>query len=200
MGNIDIWEVINAAATKPFGYMPFYPGPGIGGHCILIDPYYLAWKAREFDFHSNFIELAAETNEAMPFFVVDRILEVLGINGIAARNARILIIGAAFKRDVDDTRHSPAIKVMELLADKVRAIEYADPFVPEIVLNGKKFRAKPLNRQLLRRADCVVILTDHSIFDYELILRESRLIVDTRNAIKHRNVKKLFTLGFRVKN
>ncbi|MGC9110882.1 MAG: nucleotide sugar dehydrogenase [candidate division WOR-3 bacterium] len=199
MGNIDIWEVINAAATKPFGFMPFYPGPGIGGHCILIDPYYLAWKAREFDFHSNFIELAAETNEAMPFFVVDRILEVLGVNGVAARNARILIIGAAFKRDVDDTRHSPAIKVMELLLDKVRAIDYADPLVPEIELNGRRFKAKRLSRHLLRRADCVVILTDHSVFDYNLILRESRLIIDTRNAIKRRNVKKLYTLGCRIR-
>jgi len=199
MGNIDIWEVINAAATKPFGYMPFYPGPGIGGHCILIDPYYLAWKAREFDFHSNFIELAAETNEAMPFFVLDRILEVLGINGVPAKNARIVIIGAAFKRDVDDTRHSPAIKVMELLLNKVRGIEYCDPYVKEVEVGGKRFRAKPLTERLLKKADCVVILTDHSCFDYDLILRASRLIVDTRNAIKRRNVKKLYTLGYRIK-
>lgn len=199
MGNIDVWEVINAAATKPFGFMPFYPGPGIGGHCILIDPYYLAWKAREYDFHSNFIELAAETNEAMPFFVVDRILEVLGVNGVPARKAQILIIGAAFKRDVDDTRHSPAIKVMELLLDKVRRIEYVDPYVPEIEVVDKKFRAQKLTPALLRAADCVVILTDHTCLDYDLILRESRLIVDTRNAIKHRRVKKLYTLGYRVK-
>lgn len=199
MGNIDIWEVIDAAATKPFGYMPFYPGPGIGGHCILIDPYYLAWKAREYDFHSNFIELAAETNEAMPFFVVDRILEILGVNNVPAKRARILILGAAFKRDVDDIRHSPAIKVMELLRDKVRAIDYVDPYVPEIEIAGRKFRSQPLSRRLLHNADCVVILTDHSCFDYNFILKESRLIVDTRNAIKRRNVKKLYTLGNRVK-
>ncbi len=198
MGDIDIWEVINAASSKPFGFMPFYPGPGIGGHCILIDPYYLAWKAREFDFHSNFIELAAETNEAMPFFVVDRILEILGVNGIPARDARLLLIGAAFKRDVDDTRHSPAIKVMELLLPKVKKIEYADPYVPMITIEGKTFKARPLTASLLKKADCVVILTDHTVFDYDLILRESRLILDTRNAIKKRGIKKLYTLGYRV--
>lgn len=197
MGGIDIWEVINAAATKPFGFMPFYPGPGIGGHCILIDPYYLAWKAREFDFHSNFIELAAETNEAMPFFVVDRVFEVLGGNGISAKDARLLIIGAAFKRDVEDTRHSPALKVMELLLEKVKKIEYVDPYVPEVEINGKIFRARPLTPALLRKSDCVLILTDHSCFDYDLILRESRLILDTRNAIKKRGLKKLYTLGYR---
>ncbi len=198
MGDIDIWEIINAASSKPFGFMPFYPGPGIGGHCILIDPYYLAWKAREFDFHSNFIELAAETNEAMPFFVVDRIIEVLGVNGIPARDARLLLIGAAFKRDVDDIRHSPAIRVMELLINKVKKIEYADPYVPTITIDGKIFRARPLTAQLLNKADCAVILTDHSVFDYDLILRKSKLIMDTRNAIKKRGVKKLYTLGYRV--
>jgi UDP-N-acetyl-D-glucosamine dehydrogenase len=197
MGNIDIWEVINAAATKPFGFMPFYPGPGIGGHCILIDPYYLAWKAREFDFHSNFIELAAETNEAMPFFVVDRLMEVLGTNGIPAKKARLVIIGAAFKRNVDDTRHSPAIKVMQLLVDKVRQIEYVDPYVPEIDIDGKRFIARALTKQILSAADCVVILTDHSCFDYDFILQHSRLILDTRNAITRRNIKKLYTLGVR---
>ena len=197
MGGIDIWEVINAAASKPFGFMPFYPGPGIGGHCILIDPYYLAWKAREYDFHSNFIELAAETNEAMPFFVVDQLFEILGINGIPAKNANLLILGAAFKRNVNDTRHSPAIKVMELLLNRVKTLNYVDPYVPEIEVAGRKFRAKPLNRSLLRRADCVLILTDHSAFDYDLILRESKLILDTRNAINRRDVKKVYTLGYR---
>ncbi len=197
MGNIDIWEVINAAASKPFGFMPFYPGPGIGGHCILIDPYYLAWKAREYDFHSNFIELAAETNEAMPFFVVDRLMEILGVNGIAAKKAQVLIIGAAFKRNVDDTRHSPAIKVMELLLGKVKRLDYVDPYVLEIEIHGNKFKSRTLTGKLLRRADCVVILTDHSCFDYEFILKQSRLILDTRNAIPIRNVKKVYTLGFR---
>ncbi|MBM3321936.1 nucleotide sugar dehydrogenase [candidate division WOR-3 bacterium] len=197
MGNIDIWEVINAASTKPFGFMPFHPGPGIGGHCILIDPYYLAWKAREYDFHSNFIELAAQTNESMPFYVSDRLLELLGVNGIASSRARILVLGAAFKRDVEDTRHSPALKVMELLLDKVGRIAYHDPYVPGVVVGGRRFRSIPLTTAALRRADCVVILTDHSCFDYERIFRESRLILDARNAIKHRGPARLCTLGNR---
>uniref|UniRef100_A0A7C4CEC9 Nucleotide sugar dehydrogenase n=1 Tax=candidate division WOR-3 bacterium TaxID=2052148 RepID=A0A7C4CEC9_UNCW3 len=197
MGGIDIWEVIEAASSKPFGFMPFYPGPGIGGHCILIDPYYLAWKAREFDFHSNFIELAAETNESMPFYVADRVLEVLGTNGTPASKARLLVLGAAFKKNVEDTRHSPAIKVMEILLDRVRRIEYHDPYVPTIEVGRKRFRSRPLTRATLRNADLVVILTDHSCFDYDMILKESRLILDTRNAIRRRNLAKLHTLGHR---
>ena len=195
MGNIDIWEVINAASSKPFGYMPFYPGPGIGGHCILIDPYYLAWKAREYDFHSNFIELAAETNEGMPFYVADRITEVLGINGIAASKAKLLILGAAFKGNVEDTRHSPAIKVMEITQDKVKSITYHDPWVPQIRIKGSRSKSVPLTAQALKAADCVVILTDHKCFDYDFIFKHSRLILDARNAIKRRGAKKLYTLG-----
>ena len=195
MGNIDIWEVINAASSKPFGYMPFYPGPGIGGHCILIDPYYLAWKAREYDFHSNFIELAAETNEGMPFYVADRILEVLGTNGIAASKAKLLILGAAFKGNVEDTRHSPAIKVMELMLDKVAKTDYHDPWVPAIEIGKRKFKSVPLTAQALAKADCIVILTDHKAFDYDFIFKHSRLICDARNAIKRRGSKKLYTLG-----
>ncbi len=197
MGNIDIWEVINAASSKPFGYMPFYPGPGIGGHCILIDPYYLAWKAREYDFHSDFIELAAETNESMPFYVADRIVETLGTNGVAASEARLLILGAAFKGNVEDTRHSPAIKVMELTQDKVKSIVYHDPWVPEIHVNGGKFKSVPLTAKALQTADCVVVLTDHKCFDYDFIFEHSRLILDARNAIKRRGSRKLFTLGNR---
>ncbi len=197
MGNIDIWEVINAASSKPFGYMPFYPGPGIGGHCILIDPYYLAWKAREYDFHSNFIELAAETNESMPFYVADRILEVLGTNDVAASRASLLVLGAAFKGNVEDTRHSPAIKVMELTQHKVKKIDYHDPWVTEIPINGRRFKSVPLTAQALRRANCVVILTDHDCFDYDFIYKHSRLILDARNVIKRRGSKKLYTLGNR---
>ena len=197
MGDIDIWEVINAASSKPFGYMPFYPGPGIGGHCILIDPYYLAWKAREYDFHSDFIELAAETNESMPFYVADRIVEALGANGIAASKARLLILGAAFKGNVEDTRHSPAIKVMELTQGKVKKIDYHDPWVPEIPINGRRFKSVPLTAQALKTADCVVILTDHKCFDYDFIFKHSRLILDARNAIKRRGSRKLYTLGNR---
>jgi len=197
MGNVDIWEVIGAASSKPFGFMPFYPGPGIGGHCILIDPYYLAWKAREYDFHSNFIELAAETNESMPFYVADRILEVLGTNDVAASKADLLILGAAFKGNVEDTRHSPAIKVMELTQGKVKKIDYHDPWVPEIPINGRRYKSVPLTAQALKRADCVVILTDHNCFDYGFIFKHSRLILDARNAIKRRGSKKLYTLGNR---
>lgn len=197
IGGIDIWEVINAAATKPFGFMPFYPGPGIGGHCILIDPYYLAWKAREFDFHSNFIELAAQTNESMPFYVADRVIEILGTSGVPATRARLLILGAAFKKNVQDTRHSPAIKVMEILLNKVKTIEYHDPHVPEISVGSRRFCSISLTKTALRRADLVVILTDHSCFDYQLILRESNRILDTRNAIACRGVDKVHTLGYR---
>jgi len=197
MGGIDIWEVIQAASTKPFGYMPFYPGPGIGGHCILIDPYYLAWKAREYDFHSNFIELAAETNESMPFEVASKTMEVLGVNGIPASRAKLLILGAAFKKNVEDTRHSPAIKVMEILKDKVKKLEYHDPFVPEFDLNGGVMRSVPMTPARLRAADCVLILTDHTQFDYDAIFRHSRLILDARNAIKRRGAAKLYTLGHR---
>lgn len=197
MGNLDIWEIIQAASTKPFGYMPFYPGPGIGGHCILIDPYYLAWKAREYDFHSNFIELAAETNESMPFAVADKTMEVLGTNGIPASKAKLLILGAAFKRDVEDTRHSPAIKVMEILEDKVGKIDYHDPYVPEFKLNSRTAKSVPLTPARLRSADLVMVLTDHSCFDYNFIFKHSRLILDTRNAIKRRGAAKLHTLGFR---
>ena len=197
MGDIDIWEVIQAASTKPFGYMPFYPGPGIGGHCILIDPYYLAWKARQFDFHSNFIELAAETNENMPFRVADRLLEVLGTNGVPSSKARLLLLGAAFNRDVEDPRHSPAIKVMEILLDKVGHIQYHDPYVPELRIDGRRYRSVPLTKSVLHRADCVVVLTDHACFDYQMIAKESRLILDARNAIRRRGTAKIHTLGFR---
>ncbi|MEO0074535.1 MAG: nucleotide sugar dehydrogenase [candidate division WOR-3 bacterium] len=197
MGNLDVWEVIEAAKSKPFGFMPFYPGPGIGGHCILIDPYYLAWKAREYDFHSNFIELAAQVNENMPFKVVDRLFEIFGENGVGSKTASLFIIGAAFKKNVGDTRHSPAIKVMELLANKVKKIAYNDPYVPMLKINGKIYRSVPLSASVLNKADCVLILTNHDSYDADFILKHSRLILDTRNLIKKRGVKKVYTLGLK---
>ncbi len=197
MGNLDVWEVINAAKSKPFGYMPFYPGPGIGGHCILIDPYYLAWKAREYDFHSNFIELAAQVNENMPFKVVDRLYEIFGENGIGSKTASLFIIGAAFKKNVGDTRHSPAIKVMELLANKVKKIAYNDPYVPVLKINGKTYRSTPLTADALKKADCVLILTNHDSYDSKFILKHSRLILDARNLIKTRGNKKVYTIGLK---
>jgi UDP-N-acetyl-D-glucosamine dehydrogenase len=185
MGGIDIWEVVDAAATKPFGFMPFYPGPGIGGHCILIDPYYLSWVARKYDFQTNFITLAAETNEGMPFFVKDKVMWEVAHMPVALDAARILILGAAFKRDVDDTRHSPAIKVFELLLlSGAKNIAYHDPFVPKLEICGTEFCSTQLTREALQRADCVIILTDHSQFDYPMIGESSKLIIDTRNAMK----------------
>jgi len=185
MEGVDIWEVVEAAATKPFGFMPFRPGPGIGGHCILVDPYYLSWKAREYDFHTSFIELAAQTNENMPYYVLDLIIRSLSHHGVAIRDAKILVLGAAFKKNVDDVRNSPAIKLMELLYNRGgRKMEYNDPWVPTLRVNGKVYKSKKLTAQLLRDSDCVVIATDHDAYDYQEIVKQAKLVVDTRNATK----------------
>jgi UDP-N-acetyl-D-glucosamine dehydrogenase len=183
IGGINIWEVVEAAATKPFGYMPFYPGPGIGGHCILVDPYYLAWVARQYDFQTNFITLAAETNENMPFYVKNMVLREISLLPVGLADAKILILGVAFKRDVDDTRHSPALKVMELLLqENARNISYNDPHVPSVEVDSQRFESVPVTKALLSSTDCVVITTDHSSYNYHMILRHSKLVVDTRNA------------------
>jgi UDP-N-acetyl-D-glucosamine dehydrogenase len=188
---IDIWEVIDAAATKPYGFMPFYPGPGVGGHCIPVDPYYLAWKAREYDFHTKFIELAAETNLSMPFFTVGRIRKQLNDAGRSLRGSRVLVLGAAFKKDIDDARESPAIRVMEILMSEGALLEYHDPFVPVVKLGASLFtndktpvtlRSVPLDHERLRRADCVVILVAHTSIDYALVTREARRVFDAVNA------------------
>lgn len=194
MGNINIWEVIAAATTKPFGFMPFYPGPGIGGHCILVDPYYLSWKSREYDFHLNFIELAAETNEHMPFFVVNKLFDILGQNKIKIKDAEILILGAAFKRNVSDTRNSPTIKIISLLEGKVKKIYYNDPYVPVLKINEKEYYSVELNKNLFKKIDCVLIVTDHSVYDYDWLFKNAKLIFDTRNAIKKQD-KKVYLLG-----
>ncbi|MDP4199296.1 MAG: nucleotide sugar dehydrogenase [Bacteroidota bacterium] len=186
MGGINMWEVVDAAATKPFGYMPFYPGPGIGGHCILIDPYYLAWQARAHDFETNFITLAAETNESMPFYVKDLVFRAVADLPVRLRDAKVLMLGVAFKRDVDDTRHSPAIRVMEILMDEgVNNIAYCDPFVPNLWVKGSDFAAQELTKESLEAADVVVITTDHTSYDYEFIVKHSAVVIDTRNATKH---------------
>jgi UDP-N-acetyl-D-glucosamine dehydrogenase len=185
IGGINIWEVVEAAATKPFGYMPFYPGPGIGGHCILVDPYYLAWVARQYDFQTKFITLAAETNENMPFYVKNMILREISLLPVSLSDAKILILGVAFKRDVDDTRHSPALKVMELLLqENARNISYNDPHVPSVEVDSQTFKSVPITKALLSSTDCVVITTDHSSYNYRMILRHSKLVVDTRNATR----------------
>ncbi|HEY9188741.1 MAG TPA: nucleotide sugar dehydrogenase [Ignavibacteria bacterium] len=191
MGGINMWEVVEAASTKPFGFMPFYPGPGIGGHCILIDPYYLSWQAREFDFQTKFIELAAETNENMPFYVRNLILRELSKMPKTLKDARILFLGAAFKKNVDDTRHSPAIRVMELMiAEGAKNVYYTDPYVKEITVNNKTYKSKPLTEKLLKESHIVVITTDHDCFDYDLVVKHSKCIIDTRNALKNIKNKK----------
>ena len=189
--DIDIWEVIHAAATKPFGFLPFYPGPGVGGHCIPVDPYYLSWKAREFDFTTRFIELAAETNQRMPYHVVELIGRGLGSQGKGLRGARILVIGTAFKADVEDARNSPAERVMELLLDRGSDVVYHDPLVARFEIRPSAFYAgehltlesQPLDDQTLAGVDCAVILVRHGGLDYERIVRLAPLVIDTVNAI-----------------
>ncbi|MAT39663.1 MAG: UDP-N-acetyl-D-glucosamine dehydrogenase [Ectothiorhodospiraceae bacterium] len=191
IGGINIWEVVDAAKTKPFGFMPFYPGPGIGGHCILIDPYYLSWAARKYDFQTKFINLAAETNEDMPYYVKNMIFREISMLPISIIDAKVLILGVAFKRDVDDTRHSPALRIMELLfEDHVQNILYNDPYVDEITVDGHEMKSQELTPELLKSVDCVVITTDHSVYDYDMILEHSKCVVDTRNATKNAKVKK----------
>lgn len=195
MEGIDIWEVVDAAATKPYGFMPFYPGPGLGGHCIPIDPYYLAWKAKEYDFHTDFIELAAKTNENMPYHVVNKVIAALSDIGLPASRARVLILGVAFKKDIDDIRSSPAIKVIELLRPKVRSVVYHDPYVPKFEEHGLSLRSTKLTPSLLSSVDCVVITTNHSCFDYRDIVARAKLVVDTRNATKGITSRKVVKIG-----
>jgi len=178
---MDVWEVVRAASTKPYGFMSFKPGL-VGGHCIPVDPYYLAWKAREYDFHMDFIELAARVNEDMPFFLVNKLSEALDGFAVEPHQARILVLGVAFKKDVDDARYSPALKVIELLKKRRFDVVYHDPYVPEARVNGTVLRSLPLTDDLVKTADCVVILTDHSCIDYAAIAHDARLVFDTRNA------------------
>jgi UDP-N-acetyl-D-glucosamine dehydrogenase len=184
---LDVWEVIEAAATKPFGYTPFYPGPGLGGHCIPIDPFYLTWKARQYELTTRFIELAGEVNHGMPAFVVGKLMDALNERRRSLKGARILILGVAYKRDLDDTRESPALKIIDLLLKKGAEVTYHDPCVP--VLRPSRhydfnWHSVPLTREALQAADAVVIVTDHSVFDYGFIVEASRLVIDTRNATR----------------
>lgn len=189
---IDIWEVIEAAKTKPFGFQAFYPGPGIGGHCIPVDPFYLTWKAREYDFHTRFIELAGEINAQMPYYVVQKTMEALNEAGKSVKGARVLVLGVAYKKDVDDMRESPSLKIMELLEEKGAFVDYNDPYIPEIPkLRKYSFRKKsvPLTPENLRVYDCVIIATDHSLYDAQMLLEHAQLIVDTRNLIREKSTK-----------
>lgn len=181
---LDVWEIVEAAATKPYGFMSFKPGM-VGGHCIPVDPYYLAWKAREYDFHMDFIELSARVNEAMPFYVVNKLMTALHDHGGQNGHERVAVLGVAFKKDVDDARHSPAIKVIELLRKRKIEVAYHDPYIPTLHVNGDVFHSEALTDELLRTADCVLILADHSCFDYEAIVREARMVFDARNATRY---------------
>jgi UDP-N-acetyl-D-glucosamine dehydrogenase len=198
MGNINIWEVVESASTKPFGFMPFYPGPGIGGHCIQIDPYYLDWSAKQYDFHTKFIELAAESNEEMPFYVKDLVVKEIAKLPVKLEDANVLILGTTFKRDVEDSRNSPAIKIIELLyKEGIKNINFHDPFMRNIRLMDKIFRVQELNEKLLKDSDVTVIVTDHTSYDYEWIAAFSKRLIDTRNATKkiRLNREKITLLG-----
>lgn len=191
---ISVWEVIDAASTKPFGYMPFYPGPGIGGHCIPLDPYYLANKAREYDFHTRFIELAAEINEQMPRHITSRIMESLNARGRSLNGAKVLVLGVAYKKDVEDLRESPSLKLIQLLQEKGAKVSYNDPYISKIQLSEGTLTSVELTEESLSSADCVVIATDHSCYDLEQIATRSKLVFDTRGATKgleHDNIVRL---------
>src|ERR1051325_2538521 len=182
---IDIWEVIEAAKTKPFGFQPFYPGPGLGGHCIPVDPFYLSWKAKQWDFHTRFIELAGEINTAMPYNVVDAVTAALNKHKKAVNGARVLVLGVAYKRDIDDLRESPALTIIEELQRRGAEVGYNDPYFPKVG-RGRKYNLQMTNTPLdkLGAYDCVLIVTDHSDYDYKKIVAEAKLVVDTRNATK----------------
>jgi UDP-N-acetyl-D-glucosamine dehydrogenase len=192
---IDIWEVIDAAATKPFGFMPFYPGPGLGGHCIPVDPFYLSWKAREYDFATRFIELAGEVNTAMPYHVVDSVAAALNERQKSLKGSRVMVLGVAYKKDVDDMRESPSLKIIEQLTLRGAKVEYNDPHFAEIPklrhYNFQGMKSVPIDGKSLAAYDCVLIATDHSSYDYSMIVESSQLVVDTRNATRriarHRN-------------
>ncbi len=182
--DIDVWEVIRASATKPFGFTPFYPGPGLGGHCIPVDPFYLTWKAKQYDFNTRFIELAGEINSAMPQHVVNRLTEGLNLMGKALNGAEILLVGAAYKKNVEDVRESPAIRIIKLLQERLANVKYHDPFVPRLETRHleKPLFSVPLSPAAIGASDAVIIVTDHSGVDYRMILKHAPLVVDTRNA------------------
>ena len=201
---IDVWEVIEAAATKPFGFMPFYPGPGLGGHCIPIDPLYLSWKLKSLNYNARFIELASEINTGMPYHVVNKVTNALNREKKSVNGSKILILGVAYKKDVNDVRESPALDILKLLQEKGAQVSYSDPHVPELMLDGKPVTSVDISaychpsvpvrgqkqrkqgrQNSLARYDCIIIVTDHSAFDYQAIVKEATLVVDTRNATRH---------------
>lgn len=202
--SIDIWEVIEAASTKPFGFMPFYPGPGVGGHCVPVDPYYLFWKSREYDFYPRFIELAAELNQGMPYHVLSKIAEALNVAGKTLRQASVLVLGVSFKPDVDDARNSPAQRVIELLLSSGARVNYNDPHIPQFTVGKDVFyhdeqtlTSVALTEDLLQSQDCVVIVAGHKSYDYEWIVAHAPRVVDTMNATRGvtGNREKIYRVG-----
>ncbi|MDT8367530.1 MAG: nucleotide sugar dehydrogenase [bacterium] len=191
---IDVWEVIEGAATKPFGFMPFYPGPGLGGHCIPIDPYYLSWKARSVGFEARFIELAGQVNSFMPLHVVQKAVDALNSIGKAMKGARILVLGVAYKKNIDDERESPAIDIINRLLAKGADVSYTDPYIPELDVGTAVLKHVEMTPELLSGCDLALIVTDHDDFDYKLVLQEAPLILDTRNTIRSRDNKKVWRI------
>ena len=189
--DIDIWEVVAAASTKPFGYTPFYPGPGLGGHCIPIDPFYLTWKAREFEINTKFIELAGEINTYQPYYVVEKAMEVLNKHKKPLNGSRVLILGASYKKDIDDMRESPSLKLIEIFGEKGASVDYSDPYIPNLP-KTRKYNFDLLSVKLLpknlKEYDLVVLSTDHTDFDYKMIAENSKIILDTRNAFEKHNL------------
>lgn len=191
---LDVWEVIDAAATKPYGFMKFSPGPGVGGHCIPLDPYYLSSKAKQYDFHTRFIELAAEINEQMPYYVTSRIMEALNETGRVMKGTSILVLGVAYKKDINDTRESPAVKLIHLLLENGADVRYHDPHVPEITIGDRKLASVELTGERLASTHCVVIATDHTSFNYQDIASRSSLLFDTRGVTRGINADNVIRL------
>jgi UDP-N-acetyl-D-glucosamine dehydrogenase len=184
---INIWNVIGAASTKPFGFQPFYPGPGLGGHCIPIDPFYLTWKAREFDFATKFIELSGEINSNMPYYIVERIAEGLNLHKKSINSSKLLILGVSYKKDVGDIRESPALKIIQLLKDRGAEVDYNDPYVPQLEPHGhlkEHMVSVGIDDPDIKKYDAVIITTDHSSYDYQRIVDKSSLVIDCRNATR----------------
>jgi len=192
--DIDIWEVIEAASTKPYGFMPFYPGPGLGGHCIPIDPFYLSWKAKEVNFTPRFVELAGDINDHMPHFVLTKVSVALNRQKKCLNDSNVLILGVAYKKDVSDTRESPSLSIIRELWKKFANVTYNDPHVPTVKIGDRELSSVELTDETLGNADCVVILTDHSEYDFARIAEHAKLVVDTRNAIKRRDLEHVFHL------
>ena len=191
---IDVWEVIEAASTKPFGFIPFYPGPGSGGHCVPVAPHYLSWKLKMLNYQARFIELAGEINSNMPYFIVNRVAELLNERGKYIKGSFFLVLGIAYKKDIDDTRKSPSIDIMKILMQKGGRVLYNDPYVPLLKTNEEALSSQALTKEVLAQADCVIIATDHSVYDYKWIVEHSRLVFDTRNATRAITSEKVFKL------